>query len=37
MKTTPNPSLFNLFFCFFPVGYDSGDPQMVLEHLYSRY
>jgi hypothetical protein len=31
------PQVFNLFFSFFPVKYDSGDAQMVLEELYKKY
>jgi hypothetical protein len=37
MTATPRPSLFNLFFAFFPARYDAGDPQMDLEILYSRF
>ena len=35
MKTTP--SLFNLFLCFFPMRFESGDPQIDLENFYNRY
>lgn len=37
MKSVSPPSLFNLFFGFFPVRYDSGDPQLALETLYNRF
>ena len=37
MVKTTSPSLFNLFFTFFPARYDAGDPQMDLEAFYSRY
>ncbi|MFP5504162.1 MAG: hypothetical protein ACLGIN_16880 [Candidatus Sericytochromatia bacterium] len=37
MVKTTSPSLFNLFFTFFPARYDAGDPQMDLEAFYNRY
>lgn len=37
MKKSNSPSLFNLFFGFFPVRYDAGDPQIDLEMIYNRF
>lgn len=37
MNSDTTPSLFNLFFGFFPLMFDSGDPQWALEMLYNQH